>query len=155
MAKRAQPTANWIQQIVSRAVVSTEIVDIMKAAGLESPDISRPVSRRSARHRKEEPRYRGSEKAHQWRRSLTIQAQRHANKAFSERLEAAISRYHKNALTTAQVIEELIQLAKDIRAARARGLLTKKSRSTTPSPTTKARGKSWANPHCESSRKSR
>src|SRR5690348_1437398 len=29
-----------IKQIVSRAVVSTEIVDIMKAAGLESPDIS-------------------------------------------------------------------------------------------------------------------
>jgi type I restriction enzyme R subunit len=29
-----------IQQIVSRAVVSTEIVDIMKGAGLESPDIS-------------------------------------------------------------------------------------------------------------------
>jgi type I restriction enzyme R subunit len=29
-----------IQQIVSRAVVSTEIVDIMKAAGLETPDIS-------------------------------------------------------------------------------------------------------------------
>ena len=43
------------------------------------------------------------------------------SKAFSERLEAAISRYHANALTTAQVIEELIQLAKDIRAARARG----------------------------------
>jgi type I restriction enzyme, R subunit len=42
-------------------------------------------------------------------------------KAFSERLEASISRYHANALTTAQVIEELIQLAKDIRAARARG----------------------------------
>jgi type I site-specific restriction-modification system R (restriction) subunit len=29
-----------IQQIVSRAVASTEIVDIMKAAGLERPDIS-------------------------------------------------------------------------------------------------------------------
>jgi hypothetical protein len=29
-----------IQQLVSRAVVSTEIVDIMKAAGLDSPDIS-------------------------------------------------------------------------------------------------------------------
>jgi type I restriction enzyme R subunit len=28
-----------IQQIVSRAVVSTEIVDIMKAAGLQSPDM--------------------------------------------------------------------------------------------------------------------
>jgi type I restriction enzyme, R subunit len=43
------------------------------------------------------------------------------SKAFSERLEAAIARYHANAITTAQVIEELIQLAKDIRAARARG----------------------------------
>jgi type I restriction enzyme, R subunit len=43
------------------------------------------------------------------------------SKAFSERLEAAILRYHNNALTTAQVLEKLIQLAKDIRAARARG----------------------------------
>jgi len=29
-----------IQQIVSRAVISTEIVDILKAAGIQSPDIS-------------------------------------------------------------------------------------------------------------------
>ena len=43
------------------------------------------------------------------------------SKAFTERLEAAIARYHANALTTAQVLEELIRLAKDIRAARARG----------------------------------
>ena len=43
------------------------------------------------------------------------------SRAFSERLEAAIFRYHANAITTAQVLEELIQLAKDIRAARARG----------------------------------
>jgi type I restriction enzyme R subunit len=43
------------------------------------------------------------------------------SRAFSERLDAAIARYHANALTTAQVLEELIQLAKDIRAARARG----------------------------------
>jgi type I restriction enzyme, R subunit len=41
--------------------------------------------------------------------------------AFTERLEAAIGRYHTNAITTAQVLEELIQLAKDIRAARVRG----------------------------------
>jgi type I restriction enzyme R subunit len=30
-------------------------------------------------------------------------------------------RYHTNAITTAQVLEELIKLAKDIRTARARG----------------------------------
>ena len=41
--------------------------------------------------------------------------------AFTERLEAAIARYHANVLATAQVLEELIALAKDIQAARARG----------------------------------
>ena len=42
-------------------------------------------------------------------------------RAFSERLEAAIGRYHANAITTAEVIQELISLAKEIRAARTRG----------------------------------
>ena len=37
-------------------------------------------------------------------------------KAFSERLTEAINRYHTNSLITAQVIEELIALAKEIRA---------------------------------------
>jgi type I restriction enzyme R subunit len=38
------------------------------------------------------------------------------NKSFSKRLAESINRYHTNALTTAQVIEELIALAKEIRA---------------------------------------
>lgn len=42
-------------------------------------------------------------------------------KAFSERLEDAVARYHANAITTVGVLQELIELAKDIRAARARG----------------------------------
>jgi type I restriction enzyme R subunit len=42
-------------------------------------------------------------------------------KAFSERLEDAVARYHANAITTAEVLQELIQLARDIRAARQRG----------------------------------
>ena len=42
-------------------------------------------------------------------------------RAFTERLEDAIARYHANAITTAEVIQELIRLAKDIRAARSRG----------------------------------
>ncbi len=54
-----------------------------------------------------------------------IRARSQANvvetRAFSERLAAAITRYHNNAITTAQVIQELIDLAKDIRAARRRG----------------------------------
>ena len=42
-------------------------------------------------------------------------------RAFSDRLEEAIARYHTNALTTAEVIQELIELARDIRAAHQRG----------------------------------
>lgn len=42
-------------------------------------------------------------------------------RAFTERLEDAIARYHANAITTAEVLQELIKLAQDIRAARNRG----------------------------------
>jgi type I restriction enzyme R subunit len=113
-----------IQQIVSRAVVSTEIVDIMKAAGLESPDISilsddflaevRETKKKNLAIEALKKLINGDVRS-QSKRNVT------QSKAFSERLEAAIARYHANAVTTAQVLEELIQLAKDIRAARARG----------------------------------
>jgi type I restriction enzyme, R subunit len=113
-----------IQQIVSRAVVSTEIVDIMKAAGLESPDISilsddflaevREAKKKNLAIEALKKLINGDVRS-QSKRNVT------QSKAFSERLEAAIARYHTNAITTAQVLEELIQLAKDIRAARARG----------------------------------
>jgi type I restriction enzyme R subunit len=113
-----------IQQIVSRAVVSTEIVDIMRAAGLQSPDISVLSDEFLAE-------VRGSEKKNLAIEALKklingevrSQSQRNVtqSKAFTQRLEAAIARYHVNAITTAQVLEELIALAKDIKAARARG----------------------------------
>lgn len=43
------------------------------------------------------------------------------SKAFSRRLEEAVARYHANAISTVEMIQELINLAKDIKAARARG----------------------------------
>jgi type I restriction enzyme, R subunit len=113
-----------IQQIVSRAVISTEIVDIMKAAGLESPDISilsdeflaevRNSDKKNLAIKALKKLINGDVRS-QSKRNVT------QSKAFTERLEAAIARYHANALTTAQVLEELIALAKDIRAARSRG----------------------------------
>ena len=113
-----------IQQIVSRAVVSTEIVDIMKAAGLESPDISILSDEFLAEVRETDKKNLAIEALKKLiNGDVRSQAKRNVtqSKAFSERLEAAIARYHANAITTAQVLEELIQLAKDIRAARARG----------------------------------
>jgi type I restriction enzyme, R subunit len=113
-----------IQQIVSRAVVSTEIVDIMKAAGLESPDISILSDDFLAEIRETDKKNLAIDALKKLiNGDVRSQAKRNVmqSKAFSERLEAAIARYHANAITTAQVLEELIQLAKDIRAARSRG----------------------------------
>ena len=113
-----------IQQIVSRAVVSTEIVDIMQAAGIQSPDISILSDDFLAEIRETEKKNLALEAL---RRLINgeVRSQSTRNvvqsRAFTERLEAAIARYHMNALTTVQVLEELIQLAKDIRAARERG----------------------------------
>ena len=113
-----------VQQIVSRAVVSTEIVDILKAAGMETPDISILSDEFLAE-------VQGMEKKNLAMEALRklingeIRSQSRVNvvqtRAFSERLEDAIARYHSNAITTAEVIQELIKLAKDIRAAHQRG----------------------------------
>jgi type I restriction enzyme R subunit len=113
-----------IQQIVSRAVISTEIVDIMKAAGIQSPDISVLSDEFLAEVRGMEKKNLALEALRKLLNGeIRSQSKRNVtqSKAFSERLENAIARYHANAITTLQVLEELIQLAKDIRAARARG----------------------------------
>jgi type I restriction enzyme, R subunit len=91
----------------------------MKAAGLESPDISILSDEFLAEVRETDKKNLAIEALKKLiNGNVRAQSKRNVTqaKAFSERLEAAISRYHANALTTAQVIEELIQLAKDIRA---------------------------------------
>jgi type I restriction enzyme R subunit len=113
-----------IQQIVSRAVVSTEIVDILKAAGIQSPDISILSDEFLAEVQQMQKKNLALEAL---RKLLAdgIRSRSKANlvetRAFSQRLEEAVARYHANAITTAEVLAELIQLAKDIRAARQRG----------------------------------
>ncbi len=113
-----------IQQIVSRAVVSTEIIDIMKAAGITSPDIS-ILGDEFLTEVRENPRKNLAIEALKKLIAGDVRSQAQRNvtqsRGFTERLEAAISRYHANAITTAEVLEQLIQLAKDIKAARQRG----------------------------------
>lgn len=113
-----------IQQIISRAVFSTEIVDILKGAGIASPDISilsdeflsevEKIDKKNLAIEALKKLINGEVKA-QSKRNVT------QSKAFSERLEAAIARYHTNAITTAEILEDLIKIAKDIIAAQQRG----------------------------------
>jgi len=113
-----------IRQIVSKALVSDEIVDIFAAAGLKKPDIS-ILSDEFLGEIRDMPQ---RNLAVELLRKLLVgeiktRSQRNVVQArsFSELLDRSIRRYQNRAIETAQVIEELIALAKDMRGANARG----------------------------------
>ncbi len=113
-----------IRQIVSKAVSSDEVIDIFAAAGLKKPDISilsdeflaevRGMPQRNLAVEMLRKLLEGEIKA-RGRKNL-VQA-----RSFAELLENAIKKYQNRAIETAQVIEELISLAKDLREAGRRG----------------------------------
>ncbi len=119
-----------VRQIVSRAVASEGVVDIFAAAGLQKPDISILSDEFLAEvkgmpHRNlavELLRKLLSGEIRTRRRKNVVQA-----KSFSEMLEQSIRRYQNRAIEAAQVIEELIGLAKDMRRANERGVALKLS----------------------------
>ena len=113
-----------IRQIVSRAVASEGVVDIFAEAGLRKPDISvlsdefldevKGMTRRNLAVDLLQKLIKGE-----------ISARRHQNmvqaRSFAGMLEETIRRYQNRAIEAAQVIEELVALAKEIREANARG----------------------------------
>jgi type I restriction enzyme, R subunit len=113
-----------IRQIISKAMVSDEIVDIFAAAGLKKPDISilsdeflaevRGMPQRNLAIELLQKLLKGEIKTRS-RRNL-VQA-----RLFSEMLETSLRRYQNRGIETAKVIEELISLAKDMRQAAQRG----------------------------------
>ncbi len=113
-----------VRQIASRAVASEGVVDIFAAAGLKKPDISILSDEFLAEVRGMPQRNLAVELL---RKLLNgeIQARRRKNvvqaRSFAEMLEEAIRRYQSRAIEAAQVIEELIALAKEMRQATARG----------------------------------
>ena len=113
-----------VRQIVSRAVSSDGVVDVFAAAGLEKPDMSILSDEFLAEVRKMPQRNLAAELLQKLLRG-EIAAGRGKNivqaRSFAKMLEQTIRRYQNRAIEAAQVIEELIQLARSIREARARG----------------------------------
>jgi type I restriction enzyme R subunit len=113
-----------IRQIVSKAVASEEVVDIFAAAGLKKPDISILSDQFLAEIRGMPQRNLAVELL---RRLLSGEIKNRKRKnvvearSFAEMLDESIRRYQNRAIETAQVIEELIGLARDMREAKARG----------------------------------
>ncbi|NIY75856.1 type I restriction endonuclease subunit R [Thalassospira sp. HF15] len=113
-----------VQQLIDRSVVSTEIVDILGAAGLESPDIS-ILSDDFLAEIKEMEKKNLALEALKKLLNDEIRSRSQSNvtesKKFSERLEQAMMRYHMNAISTVEVLQELIEIAREIREAHKRG----------------------------------
>jgi type I restriction enzyme R subunit len=113
-----------LRQLVSRAVISGEVVDIFEAVGLKKPNIGilseeflndvRLMPQRNLAVELLERLLRDEIQA----RFATNVVQ---NKKFSELLQTALTKYSNRAVETAQVIEELIAMAKQFNEAARRG----------------------------------
>ena len=113
-----------VRQLVSRAVSSEGVIDIFAAAGLKKPDIS-ILSEEFLAEVRDIPQKNLAVELLRKLLNDEIKTRTKKNlvqaRSFSEMLEKAIRAYQNRAIETAQVIEELIQLAKEMREAQERG----------------------------------
>lgn len=116
-----------VRQIVAGAIVSEEVVDIFDAVGIKKPDIS-VLSQEFMDEVRNMPQ---KNLALELLRKLIndeIKTRTKKNliksKQFSDMLEEAIHNYQNRSIDSAQVIEELIELAKKIKIENTRGATT-------------------------------
>ena len=131
LSKRAAPEGRTdeeldhaVRQIVSRAVAPDGVLDIFAAAGLQKPDVAilseaflaevRSMRQRNLAVELLQKLLKGELATR--RRKNVVQA-----RSFAGMLEQTIRRYQTRAVEAAQVIEELIGLAREMREASARG----------------------------------
>ncbi|MDF0719200.1 type I restriction endonuclease subunit R [Kaistella sp. PBT33-4] len=113
-----------IKQILSDAVVADEVIDIFDAAGIKKPDISILSDEflaevKGMKHKNlafELLKKLLNDEVKTRQRTNIVQS-----KKFSEMIENAVRNYQNNLITSAEVIQELINLAKDIKEADRKG----------------------------------
>jgi len=113
-----------IREIVSRAVAPEGVVDIFAAAGLEKPDISILSEEFLAEVRGIKQRNLAVELLQKLLQGEITDRKKHnvvQARSFAELLERTVRRYVNRGVEAAQVIEELIELARELREANARG----------------------------------
>ena len=114
-----------IKSIVSTAISSDEVVDIFDAAGIDKPDIS--ILSDEFLQEVKSMRYKNV--ALELLKKLLndevkVRTKRNIaqSKTLMEMLDGAINKYQNNLLTTAEVIDELIKIAQDLKKADMRSL---------------------------------
>jgi type I restriction enzyme R subunit len=121
---RKEDLDHAVQQIVSRAIAADQIIDILSVAGLNKPDISILSDEFLEDVRKMPERNLALEAL---RRLLddeirtTTKKRVVAGRSFAEMLQKALIAYKNRSIQTAEMIDELIRLAKEMRKAANRG----------------------------------
>jgi type I restriction enzyme R subunit len=123
-AKSEDELDHAIRQIISRAIAPEGVIDLFAAAGLKKPDISilsdeflHEVSNMPQKHLAVELLRKLLEgEIKTLRRKNIVRA-----RSFSEMLERTIRRYQNRAVEAVKVIEELIEMAKELRSSDLRG----------------------------------
>jgi type I restriction enzyme R subunit len=114
-----------IRNIVNSAIASDQVVDIFSAAGLEKPELS--ILSEEFLKEIEGMKYKNVaiellKKILSDEIKLRSKRNLAKSKSLMEMLDGAIKRYQNNLLTTAEIIEELIHIAREINAADKRGV---------------------------------
>lgn len=113
-----------VRQIISKSVASDEVIDIFAAAGMERPDIS-ILSDEFLAEVRDMPQRNLALEVLRKLLSDDIKARSRKNlvqsRSFAEMLEKSIKKYQNRSIGAAQVIAELVELAKQMREARKRG----------------------------------
>ena len=123
----AQPAEDMdaaVRPIISRAATSEGMADLFATAGIDKPDASVLSDDFLARVRGMPQRNLAVDLLRKLLRGEIV-SRRPRNvvrsRFFAEKLESSIRDYRSRAITAAQVIEELIQLAREMRQAQSRG----------------------------------
>ena len=113
-----------IKQLVSKAVSSTEVVDIFEAAGMDKPDIS-ILSDEFLEEVKALPQKNLALELLKKLINDEIKTRSKKNviqaRSFAEMLELAVKKYQNRAIEAAEIIQELIELARELRKSEQRG----------------------------------
>ena len=113
-----------IKQIISSAISADEVVDIFDAAGLKKPDISILSDEFLAEIKGMKHKNLALELLKKLMQD-EIKTRQNSNivqaKKFSDMLEQAVKKYQNNLISSAMIIDEMIQLAKDMKAADKKG----------------------------------
>jgi type I restriction enzyme, R subunit len=113
-----------IRQIVSKAITTDGVIDIYEAAGLKSPDIS-ILSDQFLEEVRDLPQHNLALELLQklLNEEIKIRSRRNVvqTRSFQEKLERSMRLYQNRSLESAEIIEELIELAREVRTAHKRG----------------------------------